>query len=86
MKLTDLAPSGNGTSTIFRTSTPLLKGVGPFGNTKRRKGGTPPEPHKDTVRFEHCCGGEANFHVYAAESVDKEESVRRMGSEDAIVP
>lgn len=36
------------------------------------------------MRFEHCCGGEAKFHVYAADRVDKEESVRRMGSEEAM--
>ena len=36
LKLKDVEPSGNGTSNIVRTSTPLLKGVGPFGNTKRR--------------------------------------------------
>ena len=41
-------------------------------------------PTKDIVRLEHCCGGEAKFHVYAADRVDKEESVRRMGSEEAM--
>lgn len=36
------------------------------------------------MRLEHCRGGEAKFHVYAADSVDREESVRRMCSEEAM--
>jgi hypothetical protein len=35
-KLTLVEPSGNGTSKIVRTSMPLLNGVAPLGNTKRR--------------------------------------------------